>query len=335
MDEEQFYKSNNLEKYPDGRVNECKKCFTRHVDNFDPATYVPLMKECDVPHIPGEWFSLLEKYGKNKSKLTGLTIFGRYLSKMQLKQHREQRWADTELIQELENMKIEGAMKAQGYSAAEIAVAIAKGPQLIPGEEASLPPPADLPAESFSIDDETIPNDLTEEDQRYLRLKWGKMYKPEEWVKLEQMYEEMMQSYDIQSAGHIDTLKLVCKTSLKANQLLDLGDVDGAQKMVKMYDGLMKSGKFTAAQNKDAQGDFVDSIGELVAMCEKQGYIEKYYIDKPKDKVDETINDMKRYTHSLISGESDLITMIENAIKQNMREDEAALAADEEDILLS
>lgn len=68
-------------------------------------------------------------------------------------------------------------------------------------------------------------------------------------------------------------------------------------------------------------------------MCEKQGYIEKYYIDKPKDKVDETINDMKRYTHSLISGESDLITMIENAIKQNMREDEAALAADEEDIV--
>jgi len=26
-----------------------------------------------------------------------------------------------------------------------------------------------------------------------------------------------------------------------------MGDVDGAQKMIKMYDGLMKSGKFTAA----------------------------------------------------------------------------------------
>jgi hypothetical protein len=27
----------------------------------------------------------------------------------------------------------------------------------------------------------------------------------------------MMNSYDIQQAGHIDTLKLICKTSLKAN----------------------------------------------------------------------------------------------------------------------
>ena len=53
-------------------------------------------------------------------------------------------------------------------------------------------------------------------------------YRPEEWIRLEQLYEEMMGSYDIQTAGHIDTLKLMCKTSLKANQLLDIGDVDGA-----------------------------------------------------------------------------------------------------------
>jgi hypothetical protein len=62
-----------------------------------------------------------------------------------------------------------------------------------------------------------VPNlDLTNEDRTYLFLKWGK-YTPEEWVKLEQLYEEMMSSYDIQGAGHIDTLKLICKTSLKAN----------------------------------------------------------------------------------------------------------------------
>jgi hypothetical protein len=29
--------------------------------------------------------------------------------------------------------------------------------------------------------------------------------------------------------------------------LLDIGDVEGAQKMSKMYDMMMKSGKFTAA----------------------------------------------------------------------------------------
>jgi hypothetical protein len=69
---------------------------------------------------------------------------------------------------------------------------------------------------------------LTDEERTYLRLKWGKAYRPEEWIRLEQLYEEMMGSYDIQTAGHIDTLKLMCKTSLKANQLLDICDVDGA-----------------------------------------------------------------------------------------------------------
>jgi len=59
--------------------------------------------------------------------------------------------------------------------------------------------------------------ELTDEDRLYLRLKWGKAYKPDEWIELENLYNEMMESYDIQTAGHIDTLKLICKTSLKAN----------------------------------------------------------------------------------------------------------------------
>jgi len=82
---------------------------------------------------------------------------------------------------------------------------------------------------------------------------------------------------------------MVCKTSLKANQLLDMGDVEGAQKMVKMYDMLMKSGKFTAAQNKTESGNAVDSISELIAMCERDGFFPRYYVDQPNDKVDRTL----------------------------------------------
>jgi hypothetical protein len=71
-----------------------------------------------------------------------------------------------------------------------------------------------------------------------------------------------------------------------------MGDIDGYQKMSKVYDTLMKSGKFTAAQNKAEAGEFVDSIGELVAVCEKEGFIPRYYTGEPNDKVDETIKDM-------------------------------------------
>ena len=340
MGAEQFYGSNNLKKYPEGKLKQCKKCMTMHVDNFNPDTYLWILQDCDVPYIPEEWNKLLATYAKDKSKLTGMTILGRYLSKMKLKQFKDYRWKDNDFLQELANTKIEQTMKRQGYEAAEIAQVIATASVPIPQGE--IPQPVyeesnpfinnneDYFAEQAGGADDFV-DDLTEEDRTYLRLKWGKTYKPEEWIRLEQLYEEMMRSYDVQGAGHIDTLKLVCKTSLKANQLIDIGDIEGFQKMSKVYDSLMNSGKFTAAQNKAESGEFVDSIGELVALCEKEGFIPRYYIDEPNDKVDRTLQDLQNYTRDLINEETNLSSMIEHALREieKDKENEARLESDD------
>lgn len=354
MNVDQFYRSYNLEKYQnDGLMNLCKKCLTMHVDNWNPETFLPILKEVDVPYIPDEWNKLLATYGKNKAKVTGVTIFGRYLAKMRLKQYNEYRWKDTEFLQEMADHKVEEAMKRQGYDAQEIARALQEksnigdfNDEAIVFDQASLVndkpetnPYAATGNEDYFADqsmDTDITDELTEEDRRYLLLKWGKAYKPEEWIYLEKLFNEMMESYDIQSAGHIDTLKMVCKTSLKSNQLLDIGDIDGAQKAVKMYDSLMKSGKFTAAQNKAESGEIVDCIGELVALCEADGFIPRYYTDGPQDKVDRTLQDIQSYTRTLIMEETNLGTLIEKAVKdiqeQKVKEAEmdAEAAGDEE-----
>ena len=334
----EFYTSNNLEKFPnDGKLDQCKKCVTMHVDNYNPDTYLWIIQDIDVPWVPDEWNKLLAKYGQDKSKLTGMTILGRYLSKMKLKQYKDYRWKDTEHLREVANSKIETTMKQSGYSAAEIAEVIEKATFKIPDGEL-VEPPHPEPQQPFQVENYFQPEeeeiddlDLTDDDKIYLRLKWGKAYKPEEWVRLEQLYNEMMESYDIQSAGHIDTLKLLCKTSLKANQLIDIGDVEGFQKMSKVYDQLMKSGKFTAAQNKAEQGEFVDSISELVTLCEKEGFIPRYYTDGPMDRVDETLEDMKHYTHSLVTEEMNLGNLIENAVKQMAREEAKPSEEDSDD----
>ena len=329
MDEKQFYRSNNLEKYPEGVLRQCKQCITMHVDNWDPDTYLWILQECDVPYIPEEWNKLLASYGKDKSKVTGMTILGRYLSKMKLKQFKDYRWKDTAYLQEVADKRTEEAMKRQGFSASEIDQALEQGRIPIPEGELEIPQYSDDAENGSAVAEDYVaqpeieiePLDLTEEDKRYLLLKWGKMYRPDEWVWLEKLYNEMMASYDIQTAGHIDNLKKLCKTSLKAEQLLDIGDIEGAQKAIKMYDVLMKSGKFTAAQNKDAQGEFVDSVGEIVALCEQEGFIPRYYTDGPQDKVDYTIRDMQRYTRTLVTEEMHLGELIEQAIKNNEKED--------------
>ena len=343
MGGDQFYSSNNLEKYPnDGKLNQCKKCITMHVDNWNPDTYLWILQEIDVPYIPEEWNKLMATYAKDKSKLTGLSILGRYLSKMKLKQFKDYRWKDSEFLQELNNSKIEQTMKRQGYDAQQIAQAISKATFDIPKEELTEPvyqsieekeePQEDYFAQQSGSDND-FNDDLTEEDRIYLRLKWGKTYKPEEWIRLEQLYKEMMDSYDIQTAGHIDTLKLICKTSLKANQLIDIGDIEGFQKMSKVYDSLMKSGKFTAAQNKSESGEFIDSISELVELCEKEGFIPRYYTETPMDKVDETLADLKGYTRSLVTEEMNLGNLIENAVKEMARQESKEEDKDTEDDL--
>ena len=68
-----------------------------------------------------------------------------------------------------------------------------------------------------------------------------------------------------------------------------------------MYDSLRKSAKFTAAQNKETKADFVESVGQIVAYCEKMGgQIPRYEIKTPLDVIDKVIDDLKEYNRSLI-----------------------------------
>lgn len=333
MDDTQFYTSKNLEKYPpDGKMDICKKCLTMHVDNWDPETYKWILQEIDVPYIKEEWNGLLEKYGKDPKKVTGLTIIGRYLSKMKLKQWNKYTWTDTETLEKDSIDKKVLNMKAQGFTEDEIQeqLSIDRTPPK-PKELEDVQAPVGTPEYEDPEEDDDFGDQLTEEDKLVLRLKWGRGYSWEERVRMEQLYNDMMSSYDIQGAGHKDTLIMVCKASLKANQLIDAGDIDGFQKMQKAYDSLMKSGKFTAAQNKGESGEFVDSIGELVALCEREGFIPRYYTEGPQDKIDRTLQDLQQYTHTLVTEEMNLGNMIEASLREIVKDREREANIDVED----
>ena len=83
-------------------------------------------------------------------------------------------------------------MKRQGYGAAEIAEVIDKGNFIIPDKPLIEPtPPQTDDAMTYSDyfdsisdipEDTSIIDSLTDEDKLYLRMKWGKAYKPDEWV---------------------------------------------------------------------------------------------------------------------------------------------------------
>lgn len=341
----------NFYTYRDGTKTElCKPCLTMHVNNFDPDTFLWLLKKLDVPYVEEEWNALRDKaFAKNPNKMTGMSVFGKYLSKMRLKQWKDYRWADTEKLQEDLRQRKEALTDGNQRNREEDRLTLKK--QFERGEiseaEYKTLSPIELLVKDYEEDkiqqatqtvavdglkstnpyneNNFIPEedlidlgaDLTDEDKIYLAMKWGRVYKASEWVELEKKYTEMKESFDIEDSDTEGTLILICKTYLKMNQAIDMGDMDGYQKLSRVYDSLRKSAKFTAAQNKEAKADFIGSLGELVAYCEeKGGEIPRYEITTDRDIVDKVIRDLKDYTRSLVYEDTALARQIEDYIKK-------------------
>lgn len=102
LDDTNFYPSNNLKKYPNGKLSLCKDCITKDIDNEKPSTYLWILEECDIPYIATEWDNLLNYY---KEK-TNRTIIGRYISKMKLMSFKSFRWKDSFELVEVQNHQI-------------------------------------------------------------------------------------------------------------------------------------------------------------------------------------------------------------------------------------
>lgn len=353
MDDKSFYTYKNGEK-----VEQCKKCLTMHIDNFKPETYTWLLKKMDVPYIPGEWNVLRDKAFAKNPNLNGMSVFGKYLSKMRLNQYKEYGWADSEELnnrsiqrteEEIAERKAMEENLKQQYEAGEISefeykTLVSTNTQ---NEEEKKKPIMPVDAigvgnaydENNFIAEDDLPDpgaELTNEDKIYLAMKWGRLYKASEWVELERQYNEMSNSFDIQDADSINALILICKTNLKANQALDCGDIDGFQKLSRVLDSLRKSAKFTAAQNKEGKSDAVDSIGEFVELCEREGgFIPRFATDIPQDKVDLTLKDMNNYLYKLVTQDLGFGQQIEDSlrkiqIQKEMNAAEEAALNDEE-----
>ena len=337
MDEEaQFYLRKN-----GTRMDLCKKCLTMHINNYEPETFLWILKDMDLPYIPEEWNVLRDRAFENarqKGKaLDGMSVFGKYLSKMKLKQWKPYGWEDSEKLQainaekkkaiEVEREKYEEHLKEQLDSGeiteAQYRTLVSTSTQ---NQEQLYAQPivtdaVDNPfgdGSGFMPEDDLVDlgEELTEDDKKYLAMKWGRLYKPAEWVELEKTYKEMTESFDIQDADTINTLILICKTNLKMNQYLDSGDIEGFQKISKVSESLRKTAKFTAAQNKDDKDEYVDSVGELIAMCERDGFIPRYVTDVPQDKVDATLKDMNDYVKKLVTQDLGFGQQIEDALKK-------------------
>lgn len=370
----------NFYTYKDGSKCEiCKSCLTAHIDNFDPNTFEWVLEKMDVPYIPVEWNVLRDKaFAKDPYKMNGMSVLGKYLAKMKLKQWNKYTYADSEkILADIEaekNAKYKAEQEQRLRYEAELKVKLSEG-KISPAQYQTLVSTEtqnqELPHWGDAITGEHLGQiyqvygqptsyedalrqaknpfqeqnfmsesdlvdpgaDLDKDDKMYLAVKWGRLYKPSQWVALEQLYNEFMNSFDIQGAARIDTLKMICKTSLKMNEAIDCGDIDSYQKLSRVYDSMMKSAKFTEAQNKDKDVDNIDSASAIVDFVEAHsGEIPRYVCDEPQDIIDQIITDLKAYNKNLIYEDKSLAQEIEKylqdkRISSEMKKDKKAARA--------
>lgn len=334
----------NFYTYKDGRKTElCKQCLLMHVNIWQPDTFLWILQKMDVPYVPKEWDNLRNKaYAKNPQKKNDTTVLGKYLSKMKLKQWKSFGWADSEKLQEDSEARLAEVNQTNKEMREKVREQFENG-EITEAQFRTLAEPVeqrdydlnhnvnqpvmiDPVGQNNMFDqkkfmaEQDIPDlgkDLTEEDKKYLVMKWGRFYTPQQWVQLQTFYNEMMNSFDIQDADTRSTLILICKNNLKMNQAIDQGDLEGYQKLARVSDTLRKSAKFTAAQNKEEKNQFIDSIGELVEYCEKNGgQIPSFDISVEPDIVDKVIADLKEYTKTLIYEDTALARQIEDYLKK-------------------
>ena len=160
---------------------------------------------------------------------------------------------------------------------------------------------------------------LSDEKFRKLQEKWGDNYDRESLIYLEDLYNGMLVTQNINGALQIKQAQQLCMISLELESRIRAGaDFD---KLLSSYDKLVKVAEFTPKNAKNAN-DF-DSVGELIKWLEKRGWKNKFYDGVTRDVIDETIKNIQNYNQRLYINESGIGEEISRRIEQLKIADEA------------
>lgn len=176
--------------------------------------------------------------------------------------------------------------------------------------------------------DEAMPQ-LKEEKLRKLRTKWGEEYVDSEILYMEDLFQGILQTQNVNGKLQTDDAIKLCKISLLLNQ--KIRDGEDFDKVLKSYDTLRKSADFTPKNIKNAC-DF-DSVGELFAYCEKKGWENAFYDNTPRDTVDLVMKDVQSWLRNLYKNETGIAEDVERRINALKVADdmEASIMAIEDD----
>ena len=141
---------------------------------------------------------------------------------------------------------------------------------------------------------------IADKKRQQLQERWGANYDDEALRYLENLYNGLMTTQNVNGALQIDQALKICKMSYEIDcRIREGSDFD---KILASYDKLVKTAEFTPKNVKNIN-DF-DSVGELIKWLEKRGWKNTFYDDVTRDVVDETMQNFQAFNQRLYTNES-------------------------------
>ena len=141
---------------------------------------------------------------------------------------------------------------------------------------------------------------IADKKRQQLQERWGANYDDEALRYLENLYNGLMTTQNVNGALQVDQALKICKMSYEIDcRIREGADFDT---LLSSYDKLVKAAEFTPKNVKNIN-DF-DSVGELIKWLEKRGWHNTFYDDVSRDIVDETMQNFQAFNQRLYTNES-------------------------------
>jgi hypothetical protein len=159
------------------------------------------------------------------------------------------------------------------------------------------------------------------------QIKWGN-YTFTELIQLENLFNQTIDTFDINNPFQIESVKKACKLSVAVDRAIEEGvDTKDISALISSYNAVLKTAKIEDMIDS-ANTDVIRNISDLVEYLEENDFKFEYYDKVERDVVDKTINILKEHTTNLVLESTGLEATL-NQIKESY-EAQKQLEADNE-----
>lgn len=164
-----------------------------------------------------------------------------------------------------------------------------------------------------------------------MQIKWGQQYTFQEYLALEHLYTNTIQSTGTTNPLTIDIVKKIAIVSVNMEKALNEGEIKAAGEYSKMHKSLIDAAGLND-MIEVGETDVISTVSELCDYLESKDFEYDFYDGVSRDIVDKTIDDMQSWTRNFVAnatGIQQTYELIEDTYKNKLEKEKSGQAFDE------